>query len=67
MYYIKTDPRINTCMGPRRGSNFIKEIYRMNVKNILKNYDDKICDVSVQALSNGVDSKSYKQYLPGQP
>lgn len=39
----------------------------MNVKNILKNYDDKICDVSVQALSNGVDSKSYKQYLPGQP
>lgn len=39
----------------------------MNVKNILKNYDDKICDVSVQALSNVVDSKSYKQYLPGQP
>lgn len=39
----------------------------MNVKNILKNYDDKICDVSVQALSNGVDTKSYKQYLPGQP
>lgn len=55
MYYIKTDPRINTWVPGG------VEIYRMNVKNILKNYDDKICDVSVQALSNGVDSKSYKQ------
>lgn len=60
MYYIKTDPRINTWV-PGGGSNFIIDIYRINVKNILKNYDDKICDVSVQALSNGVDSKSYKQ------
>lgn len=61
MYYNKINWPPYQYVGPRRGSNFIKEIYRMNVKNILKNYDDKICDVSVQALSNGVDSKSYKQ------
>lgn len=67
MYYIKTAWPPYQYVGARRGSNFIIEIYRMNVKNILKNYDDKICDVSVQALSNGVDTKSYKQYLPGQP
>lgn len=48
-------------VGPMRGSKFIIEICKINVKNLLKNYDAKICDISIQASSYSVDYKLYKQ------